>query len=899
MNEVFKLLGTIAITGAVQAKKDIGDISDKASGLGTVLNKGITTVGKWGVAIGKAALAGSAAVVAFAKEAVGAGAEFDSSMSQVMATMGYSVDEINTAGSEAAETMQTLRDFAQEMGRTTAFSASEAADALNYMALAGYDAETSMDMLPTVLNLAAAGGIELAAASDMVTDAQTALGLNLDQTRTMVDQMAKTASKSNTSVAQLGEAFLTVGGNAKNLKGGTNELAATLGVLADNGIKSSEAGTHLRNIMLAMTPKSDAAAIAMEKLGFNAYDAQGNLRSMSDIFLELNKSMEGMTQEEKTNTISAIFNKTDLASVNALLATSAERWDELGDAIADSKGSAEAMAGVQLDNLSGDVTLFKSALEGTKIAISDELTPSLRQFVQLGSDGLSRFTEAFQEGGLSSAMEVLGDIISNAIDMVVEMLPDLLDAGTQLVTSLINGIVKTLPKLTKALIASLPKLIKAVKSVCSGIAKALPSLLAEISSALPELIPLLVTTITDGIPMLIDGVKQVVFAIIDALPIFMEAIVNVLPVFMEAICNALPDLIPQLVAGVITMMLYMTEHMMDIIQPLVDSFPDILFALAQALLENLPIFLEAVFNFVGSISAAVYEVLGSLLEPWVDIFKDLWEGIKKVFGVVGSWFSSIFSGAWNGIKSIWKGAGEFFAGIWNGIKNIFGSVGTWFGSIFSGAWNGIKSAWNGVGEFFVGIWNGIKKAFGAVSSWFKDTFSKAWQAVKDVFSAGGKVFDGIKDGIVTVFKTVVNALIKGINKVIAVPFKAINNILKEIHDIEILNLKPFSFVTTFDVPEIPQLAHGGVLKRGQVGFLEGDGDEAVVPLSKNTEWIDKVAEKINGKGSSSDVVKKLDEMIAAITSMKIFLDTGAMVGEMTPALDTSFGNLYAAKERGR
>lgn len=190
------------------------------------------------VQMGVNAIAGlSNAVIGFGKSAVNAGMSFDSSMSQVAATMGYSLEELNTVGSEASATFEQLSTFAQEMGSTTAFSASEAADALNYMALAGYDAETSMQMLPNVLNLAAAGGIDLASASDMVTDAQSALGLSLDETSIMVDQMAAAASKSNTSVQQLGDAFLTIGANAKSLSGGTTELATALGILADNGIK--------------------------------------------------------------------------------------------------------------------------------------------------------------------------------------------------------------------------------------------------------------------------------------------------------------------------------------------------------------------------------------------------------------------------------------------------------------------------------------------------------------------------------------------------------------------------------------------------------------------------------------------------------------------------------------
>ena len=157
------------------------------------------------------------------------------------------------------------------MGSTTAFSATQAADALNYMALAGYDTETSIEMLPTVLDLAASGSMDLARASDMVTDTQSALGLSLEETSDLVDQMAKTASKSNTSVEQLGDAMLTIGATARNVAGGTTELSTVLGVLADNGIKGSEAGTHLRNILLKMNPDTDKAVAAWENLGISAY----------------------------------------------------------------------------------------------------------------------------------------------------------------------------------------------------------------------------------------------------------------------------------------------------------------------------------------------------------------------------------------------------------------------------------------------------------------------------------------------------------------------------------------------------------------------------------------------------------------------------------------------------
>ena len=335
-----------------------------------------------GEALGSALSSAFNKAAAFIGDSIETGMGFDSAMSQVAATMGKTVDEI-------AE----LRDYAKEMGAQTAFSATQSAEALNYMALAGYDAETSMKMLPNVMDLAASGGMELARASDMVTDSQTALGLSIEETEKLVDQMAKTASTTNTSVSQLGDAILTIGGTAKNLSGGTEELNQVLGILADNGIKASEAGTHLRNILLAMSPSSKEAKEAFEKLSFSAYDSQGSLREMSGIFEELSKKMKDMGTEERTNIIKQMFKETDIAAVNALLDTTADRWDTVAGAIENADGAAKAMSETQLDNLEGDITLLKSAFEGLQIEVSDQLTPDLRNLVQVATEGLTWLTD--------------------------------------------------------------------------------------------------------------------------------------------------------------------------------------------------------------------------------------------------------------------------------------------------------------------------------------------------------------------------------------------------------------------------------------------------------------------------------------------------------------------------
>lgn len=338
---------------------------EKMTSAGKTMTKGVTTP-----------------IVGVATAAVKTAADFESSMSQVQATMGITKDATSELNGKTVNTMDAMKALAKEMGEKTAFSAKECGDAINFLALAGYDTQQTYDTLPTVLNLAAAGNMDLAQASDMVTDAMSALGMGTDQAETMVDQMAKTASSTNTSVAQLGEGILTIGATAKSVKGGTAELNTALGILANNSIKGAEGGTHLRNVILSLQSPTDTAAAELEKLGVKVYDSDGKMRSMNDILGELNESMEGMSNKEKDGIISKIFNKTDLASVNALLANTGDTWNDLQNKINNSKGTGQDMADTQLDNLQGQLTLLKSAIEGLAISFGETLLPTIKKIVE-------------------------------------------------------------------------------------------------------------------------------------------------------------------------------------------------------------------------------------------------------------------------------------------------------------------------------------------------------------------------------------------------------------------------------------------------------------------------------------------------------------------------------------
>ena len=284
--------------------------------------------------------------------------------------------------------------------------------------------------------------------------------------------------------------------------------------------------------------------------------------------------------------------------------------------------------------------------------------------------------------------------------------------------------------------------------------------------------------------------------------------------------------------------------------------------------------IKTIFSVVKAVLSGDFdEAWKGIRKIWDNVVKyysQLWNDVVKIFSVVPKFFVEIFSKAWDGIKAVWslvaawfnasvvQPVRDYFTGLWDNLKK---------GA--SDAWNGIKTVWNVVTgwfnntiiqpikDYFTGMWGtlkqgasdaweGIKNTFAHIADWFHDVFSGAWQRVKDVFSTGGKVFDGIKEGITSAFKDTVNAIIRGINKVIAIPFNKINEVLGTLRDFEFLGKKWFEgIINTFEVPSIPELERGGILKKGQIGLLEGNGAEAVVPLERNTEGLRKIASMLS------------------------------------------------------
>ncbi|MFR1842549.1 MAG: phage tail tape measure protein [Oscillospiraceae bacterium] len=371
--EIFKLFGKIAVDNSEANRaidETVGNVGNAEPRMTKALKK-----------IGAAVVAAFAVdkIKDFGKACISAGMDFDSQMSTVAAISGATGEEF-----------EILRAKAQEMGATTAFSATESAQAMEYMAMAGWKTTDITNGLAGVMNLAAASGEDLATTSDIVTDAMTAFGMSADQSTYFADVLAQTATNANTNVGMMGETFKYVAPLAGAMGYNIEDMSAAIGLMANAGIKGSQSGTSLRNIITNLASPTDTVAGAMDDLGISLTDSDGKTKSFGETLSDLRISFADLNEVQKTQYASAIAGKEGMSGLLALINSSDEDFDKLTDSIKNCTGASEKMAEIRLDNLEGDVTLFKSALEGAQIAISDKLTPVLRNLVKKATDAIPR-----------------------------------------------------------------------------------------------------------------------------------------------------------------------------------------------------------------------------------------------------------------------------------------------------------------------------------------------------------------------------------------------------------------------------------------------------------------------------------------------------------------------------
>lgn len=882
--ELFKLFGTIAVNNS-EANQGIDETTDKAEdATGKVKDlgdEGDRTEGKLGKAFSKM---GSAAVAVGRTIATG------------LAVASTAVVAVGKAA------ISSYADYEQLVGGVeTLFDESSAtviANAQNAYKTAGMSANEYME---TVTSFSASllqslGGDTKAAA---------------DKADMAITDMSDNANKMGTSIEMIQNAY--------------NGFAKQNYTMLDN-LKLGYGGTKEEMQRLL----DDAS-----KLSGIEYDISSYSDIVDAIHIVQNEmGITGTTAKEASSTISG-----SLASAKA-------SWQNLLTGIADGN-----------QDVGGLITQFFDSI----VTVADNIVPRIAQV-------------------MGTLPQLITDLVPKLLTKVSELIDILLPVVVDGAVSLLNAIVQVLPQLVTSILNALPALISGIEQVFYAIVDALPQLMTVICEALPVLIPQLVDALVNMIVYLATHIAEIIQPLIDNLP---EIII--------AIVNALMDNLPALIEGTVQLVIGIVQAIPQIIMALIEALPTVIQSILEGLWNALPLLLEGIISIVGEIGTAIWDILSGFFTALGEWFGGLWESIKTIFAPVVEWFGNLFSTIWNSIvsvfstvgswvydniiapvanffKGLWEGIvsafhtvidpwieiikraatlvyntiivpiKNFFTDLWNSIVGIFSKVSGWFTdniatpikNIFSNIWNAMK---NGASN----AWEGIKSVFSKVTDWFKNIFSKAWQAVKNVFSTGGKIFDGIKDGIVNAFKTVVNAIIRGINKVIKVPFDGINWALEKIRGINILGVEPFGWISTINTPQIPELEKGGVLKKGQVGLLEGKGDEAVVPLEKNTGWIRNVATQIHDfvietknnpkdiagnisstglltalKAEVSDRIRNLEETITNLIDMlkeffpelleafdvTVVLDDGTMVARLTPKIDRELGKIQRRKEWG-
>ena len=663
-----------------------------------------------------ATAAAAAAVGAIAVAAVNVGKEFETAMSQVQATM-----LLDTGTAEGAAAMATLEEAARECGRTTAFSATEAAEALNYLALAGYNADEAATALPTVLKLAGAGAMDLARASDMVTDSMSALGIEATEANlnTFADQLAQTASKANTSVSQLGEAILTVGGTAKGLAGGTTELNTALGILADNGLKGAEGGTHLRNMILSLQSPTGDASKALQSLGVDVYDAQGNMRGLNDIFKDLQSGMEGMTAAQKDSIISTLFNKTDLTAANAMLSNCTDRWDELSAAIENSAGACEDMYSIQLDNLDGDIKILKSGLSDLGISIYKDLNGPLREMTQLGTSMVEELSQAYSEGGMAGMVGAVGDCLSEAVNVIAGYAPQVVSMGVDLISNFVQGIADNAGQLADMAAQVITIFINGLFTLIPQVLLAGIDIIVQLANSIASQLPTLITNGTQAIQNLVSGIIQRLPDIIAAGLTLVQTLVSSLGANAPQLIAAAINLIGNLVLGIVSMLPQLLQMGIQLILSLV-----------QGIISNLPLLLQMAVQIITQLVTGIVSMLPMLIQGGIQLIISLIQGIISNLG-------NIVQAAVQIVITLAAGLIQAIPQLIAAIPQLIGAI---IDTILNTNWLDvgiqiIKGLIDGILSTGKSLWNAIKSLFTGGEVDIPDTSSQS-AAVVDSYASG-------------------------------------------------------------------------------------------------------------------------------------------------------------------
>ena len=896
----------------IETEQELRRLQEEAASTSVALakideaGKKIEAFGDSVTGVGQKIMPASLAVAGLGTAAVKTAADFDESMSKVAAVSGATGDDLDA-----------LREKAREMGAKTKFSASEAADAMNYMAMAGWKTEDMLSGIEGIMNLAAASGEDLAATSDIVTDALTAFGLSAQDSGHFADILAAASSNANTNVSMMGETFKYCAPIAGALGFSAEDTAQAIGLMANAGIKGSQAGTALRTIMNNLTGEIKLSGKALGDVTIATTNADGSMRDLSDILADCRGAFSQLSESEQAAAAEALVGKNAMSGFLALMNAGEGDIEKLSSAIdscsdtfvktvdgaiipmsqaleegidwvEEYNGVAEQMAAVMQDNLGGQLTILKSQLQELAISFGEMLMPAIRAIVskiQVFVDKLNGMSESQRKAILTIGLIVaaLGPLL-----VILGTLISKVGVAMQGFVKLATG-VKKLGVAVKAGTGVFGKLGAALGGISAPVL-AIVAVVAVLIAAFKHLwdtneeFRKAITAIWEGIVSKVQAFCQGIVDRLNALGFDFASIVDVLKSLWDGLCQFLA-----------------------------------------------PVF-EAAFNVVSIVLGTVLDVITGLLDIFIGLFTgnwdQLWNGVKEVF-----------SGVWEGITGL-------FENFLNMLKSLAETVFSWFGSTWESVWSGIKSffetIWNGIVAFFTGIWNAIvstvtaqinavKTVVTTVFNAVKTTATTIWNGIKTAIST---VVDGIKSKVSSVFESVKSTVTNlfngikstatnvwnGIKTAIVTPIEAARDKIRSALDavsgffsglklqLPHIKLPHFRVSGTLSIspPSVPHLSidwykEGGIMTKPTVFGMNGSalmaggeaGSEAILPLSGFYKQLEAMlTEKLNMHN-----VEKYLAVIAANSGKGIYLDDGTLVGRLLPAIDSGLGQTQKLNAR--
>lgn len=455
----------------IDTKVDTGGFSSGVEKMKSIASKGVS-------AMTTAFAAVTAGIAAGGTAAATVGSSFETAMSKVSAISG-----------STGKDLQSLTDKAKEMGAKTKFSASESAEALQYMAMAGWDTKSMLDGIDGIMSLAAADGLDLATTSDIVTDALTAFGLKASDSTHFADVLAKASSSANTNVSMLGESFKYVAPLAGSMGYSVEDISVALGLMANASVKGSMAGTSLKTALSNLASPTDQMAEVMEKYGISISDTEGNALPLIDVLKQLREKFGTLSETEQTAAASTLFGKEAMSGMLAIINASDSDFKKLTENINNADGAAQSMADTMQDNLQGQITILKSALEGLGIEIYEGMQAPLKDAAVEAQGYVNRLTEAFTDGGLTGLIAEAGDIFGELAVKAAEAAPQMVDAAIKFVQSFVDGIAKNSDKLASAAVEIIETIISGVTNAAPKLATAAKTIVSAIVDNLVKLLP--------------------------------------------------------------------------------------------------------------------------------------------------------------------------------------------------------------------------------------------------------------------------------------------------------------------------------------------------------------------------------------------------------------------------